>query len=514
MIAVVPRQFESPPRSWGLAVQLYAARSARSWGIGDFSDLAFLARRMSARGAGALLVSPLHAARPGPQQPSPYSPASRRFLNVLHIAPELMPGAFRVDLSDLAQTARALNAHRLIDRDAVYAVKLQAFERVWAATRHDPKPEFDKWVGDHEPDITQFATWCALAERHPGPWWEWPPDVRHPEQQGVADFAAAHEERVQFWIWTQWAAALQLDAACEQGIDIVGDVAVGFDAGGADAWAWQDDVCFDFEIGCPADHGNPDGQVWGLPPFDPAVLADADYAPFITTARAAFGAPGALRMDHVMGLWRLFWVPSGGHPDDGAYVHGHGDALLGILRLEAHRAGGAWLVGEDMGTVEPRVIETLAATGALSYRVACRGPVAEFPERCMAACETHDQPTIAGIVDESDVDACHRIGKRVDEERSASRRAEILALAGIDPDAPVTGADIHRAIVAAHRELASSPARLVMATLDDLAAVSERPNMPTTVDTWPNWRLALPHPIEQILESDLARASLGAIADR
>lgn len=512
LVVVVPPVFAQPPRGFGLAVQLYAARSPQSWGIGDFSDLAWLARHTAASGGGAVLVSPVHAGRPSRHQnPSPYAPTSRLFLNLCHVAVPEVPGADLADLSDLANAGEALNKGDRIDRDAVFALKLAALERIWDAIDGRPGSSFETYLMEQGQTLSRFATWSALSERYDGPWWDWPPGYRRPDRAEVAAFVAANADRIRFWAWCQWVADGQLLRACAQDVDVVVDLAIGFDAGGADGWMFQDMVAFGFEVGCPSDHGNPGGQKWGVAPFDPARLAAAEYAPFVAMVRAGLRHAHALRIDHVMGLWRLFWVPAGGGADEGVYVRYHGDALLGILRLEAHRAG-AWVVGEDMGTLEERALQVMAATGVLSYRVSTRTHPDEFPEPAMVACETHDQPTIAGLLDGSDVETCRRIGKRVNLEATAALRTRIAAVAGVPLDGAIGPLDIERGVIAMYTELAGSRSRLALATLDDLAGVSVRPNIPGTVDEHPNWRIPLPLPIQELFDRTLARRVLSVLA--
>jgi 4-alpha-glucanotransferase len=514
LVVVAPRTFPQPQHGFGVAVQLYAARSERSWGVGDLTDLGWVARRTAAAGGAAVLVSPLHAARPSKHQnPSPYSPTSRLYVNLCHVAVPDAPGADLVDLSDLVTAGEALNEGDRIDRDSAFSLKIAGLERIWAALGGRPGLRFETYLAEQGEQLTRFATWSALSELYEGPWWEWPAGYRRPDTADVAAFAAANADRVRFWAWCQWVADTQLADACRQGVDVVVDLAVGFDAGGADGWAFQDLVAFDFEIGCPSDHGNPGGQRWGVAPFDPARLAAAEYAPFLAMVRAGLRHAKALRMDHVMGLWRLFWLPAGGSAEDGVYVRYHGDALLGILRLEAHRAG-AWVVGEDMGTLEERALEVMAATGTLSYRVSTRTHPDEFPERAMVACETHDQPTVAGLLDGSDVATCLRIGKKVNVEAVAALRERIAALAGVTVDGPVDRAQVEQAVTAMYAELGACRSRLALATLDDLAGVAVRPNIPGTIDEHPNWRIPLPLPLPELFDGALARRVLGVLAGR
>jgi 4-alpha-glucanotransferase len=504
LVISAPATFPQPERGWGWAVQLYAARSRSSWGIGDFADLARITRAARAEGAGSVLISPVHAAAPvANQQASPYSPSSRQWLQLLHIAVDDVPGAATVDLADLSARGLALNAERLIDRDTVWQIKRTALERIWAATRHDLPVEHDLWVAAGGEDLRRFATWCVLAELlDDSNWRAWPEPYRTPA--GAADFAVEHAERIAFYSWAQWVADVQFGAACRAGATVVADVAVGFDSSSADAWVHQDIVCFDFEVGCPPDRHNIEGQKWGLPALNPARLVAADLAPFVAMVRSALAHAGALRIDHVMQLWRLYWVPLGGHAADGVYVHYPVDALLAVLRLEAGRTG-AWVVGEDMGTVAEGVRETMAAQGMLGYRAALRLPVDQFPEAVMGASSTHDQATVAGTLTGSDTEDLRRIGKAANFEQLAGVRQELADAAGVDLTQPVGPEQIAQAVRAQYARLSACAARVVLASLDDLGAVAERPNMPGTVTAWPNWCLSLPRPVEDLLEEPLAR---------
>lgn len=504
LVVSAPATFPQPERGWGWAVQLYAARSRDSWGIGDFGDLATIARAAKSAGAASVLVSPVHAAAPvSSQQSSPYSPASREWLQLLHIAIEDVPGASLVDLSDIAAPARALNAQRRIYRDSVWAYKHTALLRIWNATKDRLPAEHATFVRDGGQALHQFATWCVLAEKHDTAYWpSWPEEFRTPA--GAQDFAAAHKDQVEFYCWAQWVADAQFAAACRAGATVIADIAVGFDSSSADAWVHQDAVCFDYEVGCPPDGHNLDGQKWGLPPLNPAALTAGDFAPFIAMVRSALRSAGALRIDHVMQLWRLYWVPAGRHARDGVYVHYPVQALLAILRLEAARAG-AWVVGEDMGTVASGVRDTMAAQGMLGYRAALRLPVDQFPEQVMGASSTHDQATIAGTLTGSDNDDLRAIGKAADFVALERVRAELAAAAGVDLNQEVGPEQVRAAILTQYGRLSTCPARIVLASLDDAGAVPERPNMPGTVTAWPNWCLALPVPVEDLLDAPLAR---------
>jgi 4-alpha-glucanotransferase len=511
LVISAPARFPQPERGWGWAVQLYAARSRESWGIGEYRDLARIARAARAAGAGSVLISPVHAAAPClPQQSSPYSPSSRQWLQLLHIAVDDVPGAGEVDLTDLADRGRALNATRLIQRDTVWEIKRTALERIWGATRDRLPAEHDRWVAAAGVDLQRFATWCVLAEQmgHAN-WRTWPQEYRTPA--GAETFAADNADRVAFYCWAQWVADVQFHQACRAGATVVADVAVGFDSSSADAWVHQELVCFDFEVGCPPDRHNLEGQKWGLPAMSPTRLVEVDLAPFIAMVRSALAHAGALRIDHVMQLWRLYWVPLGGHAAAGVYVNYPVDALLAVLRLEAHRAG-AWVVGEDMGTVADGVRETMAEQGMLGYRAALRLPVDQFPEAVMGASSTHDQATIAGTLTGSDVEDLRRIGKAADFAQLAGVRQELATAAGVDLSQPVGPEEVASAVRAQYRRLSACAARVVLASLDDAGAVAERPNMPGTVTAWPNWCLSLPRPVEDLLDEPLAR-DVAAILD-
>jgi len=510
LVICAPDTLRTPARSWGWQVQLYAARGTDSWGIGDFRDLAMICRKAARQGASCIQVSPVHAVAPTLKpQDSPYSPASRTFLNILHIAPGLAPGAERVDLSELSQKGRALNQQRLIDRSAVWALKKQALQLIWDAQADDPPREFTAWRAAGGKPLQSFATWCAIVEQCDSPvWQEWPEELRTPNSPAVADFAAANDDRVSFYAWCQFVAQQQYVAACHSGVDVVADVAVGFDSHSEDAWAYQDDLCFGFEIGAPPDTHNIEGQRWGLPPFNPQLLQRDDFRPFISMVHAGLSAARALRIDHVMQLWRLYWVPVAGTAADGAYVYYPVDAMLAILRVEAAKAG-AWIVGEDMGTVAAGVRETMAAIGMLGNRSAMRTNVDDFPELGVGTSSTHDQVTVAGLLTGADVDELNRIGKDADFTQIANTRRGLAELAQIDPEKPgadITVDDIHNAVLARYQMLAHAPSRVVVVSLEDAAMVRERPNMPGTVGVYPNWRLALPQPVDDVMGSPLAKA--------
>ncbi|MEZ7124286.1 4-alpha-glucanotransferase [Nonomuraea sp. AD125B] len=486
-------------RAWGWAVQLYAARSRTSWGVGDLADLRRLAGWAAGHGAGFLLVNPLHATAPVvPVQPSPYYPASRRFHSPLYLRIEDVPGAAAVLDEETAARGRALNDRPELDRDAAWRLKLAALEGIYAAA--PPGGDFERWRAGRGRALEEFATWCALAERHGPSWRAWPAEYRRPDGPAVARFARDHADRLRFHAWLQWLVSRQLATAAAE-LPIMQDLPVGVDPDGADAWSWQDLLAEGVSVGAPADEFNAAGQDWGLPPFVPWKLRRAGYAPFAESVRAAIAASGGLRIDHVMGLFRLWWIPAGESAGRGAYVRYPAGDLLDIVALESHRAG-APVVGEDLGTVEPGVRETLAGRDLLSYRLLWfeRDDPASWPERAMAAVTTHDLPTVAGLWDGGDLAEQRRLGLEPNEDGSRALRGALAAHGGLEPDAGAADA-----VLAAYRRLAEAPSLLLTATLDDALTAPDRPNIPGADGLRPNWRLPLPVPLEELERLPLPR---------
>ncbi len=344
-----------------------------------------------------------------------------------------------------------------------------------------------------------------LTEEFGRDWHAWPAAYRRPDNAAVGDFFAKRFDKALYHAWLQWLVDRQL-AAASQSVRVFQDLPIGFDPGGFDAWEWQDLLAKGMTVGAPPDPFNSDGQDWSLPPFHPARLRAAGYEPFIQTIRAVLRHACGLRIDHVMGLFRLWWIPQGKHSQHGWYVRYPADDLLGIVALESHRAG-TFIVGEDLGTVEPGVRERLAARRILSCRLLWfePRPPREYPELAMASVTTHDLPTIAGVWSGADEAAQRAIGLTVSEEMR-NLREHLRQLLEIDQHAVVE--DV---IERAYRRLAESPSRIVTATLEDAQAMPERPNMPGTIDQWPNWSLVLPQDIETMMEAELPRRIASAL---
>ncbi len=494
-------------RAWGWTVQLPATRSSASWGIGDLADLRAVASWAGDAGAAVVMVSPMGAPNPALEpEPSPYYPSTRRFRNPLLVRIEEVPGsaAPALAIAGLAAEARRLNDDPRIDRARVASLKLEALGRIWtagAARRPDTAGPLQAFREREGTALRDWATFAVLAEQLGPGWQRWPEEHRSPRSAPVARFAAAHGDRIAFHEWLQWILDEQLRRAGSAGIALVGDLPVGFDPGGFDAWAWQHLLAAGARVGAPPDRFNPLGQDWGLPPFVPHRLRAAHLAPFIETVRAALRHAGGLRIDHVMGLFRLWWIPVGG-PGGGAYVRYPADELLAVLAIESRRAG-AMIIGEDLGTVERGVRRALSRRGLLSTRLVYferRGP-GRFPHGSFAAVTTHDLPTVAGAWLGSDLDDQRAAGLDPDPRSLDALRSRLARTAGLGADAAV-----ETAILGVHQALAASPAALVSATLEDALRVEIRPNLPgTTARQRANWSIALPATLEALQADPFVR---------
>lgn len=523
-LVVAPARVPQPPlRSHGFLVQLYSLLSARSWGMGDLGDLADLAS-WSGRslGAGFVQVNPLHAAVLGsPTDPSPYRPSSRRFPDPVHLRIESVPEyGHAPDLAALDELRRkagelrdgVLNKGALIDRDAVWELKRQALA-ILADVPLTPgrRAAYCDFLAEQGQALEDHALWCALAELHGSDWHSWPAGLRDPRSRETARARGELLDRVDFHCRLAWLTDTQLadaqHAARDAGmaVGIVHDLAVGVHPGGADTWAQQDAFAHGMSVGAPPDAFNARGQDWGLPPWRPDALAASGYAPFRGLLRGILGRAGALRIDHVMGLFRLWWVPEGRPPTEGTYVSHDAEAMLAVLVLEAHRAG-AVVMGEDLGTVEPGVREALARRGVLGTSVlwferdwsGTGRPLApeEWREGCLATATTHDLPSTAARLTGDHVTLRHRLGllaRPLDQERTqdGADTAEWLGLLSRLGLLPEGGGDEEAAVRAVHRFLLRTPARMAGVWLPDTIGDRRPQNLPGTWDEYPNWRLPI-----------------------
>jgi 4-alpha-glucanotransferase len=526
----LPAELEGGGRAWGWAAQLYAVRSRASWGIGDLGDLAGLLAATAPLGAGFALLNPLHAALP--TEPSPYNPSSRVFRNPLYLRIENVPERAALDPPDRARVEALAGAGRVlldkdrIDRPAVYRLKDEALRLAHGAIGRAPgRQDGLAAYRAATPNLERFATFCALQHVHGQDWRTWPAAYRHPGRPEVGAFGEQHHQEVAYHAWLQWLLDEQL-AAVRPGwgqLGVVNDLAIGFAPDGFDAWSFQDELAAGVSVGAPPDPLGPRGQDWGLPAFAPDRLAAGGYGPFAQTIRAGMAHAAGLRIDHVMGLFRLFWIPDGAEPAQGTYVRYPADDLLGVLALES-AAAQALVVGEDLGTVEPGVRERLAAEGVLSYRLAWfeHGPdggrrrAADYPRLALAATTTHDLPTVAGFFSGTDLDHLRDIGvatpggpEQADQEAQRESLCRLLEDEGLlapgDRSVP--------AIVAAlYGFLTRTPSMLVAATLEDAVEANDRPNVPGTIDQRPNWSLPLPVPLDDLAADPRVRRLAGILS--
>jgi 4-alpha-glucanotransferase len=525
-LIVAPASLELPARlgarrAWGLATQLYSVRSQRSWGIGDLTDLADLAVWSGSRhGAGFVLVNPLHAAAPtAPMEPSPYLPTSRRFVNPLYLRVEAIPEFAYARHRGRIRKARAeaaTHADRsdLIDRDAVWKAKRGALEGVYLVERSAGRElAYAAYRAREGRSLDDFATWCALAEEYGADWHQWPEALQHPANPAVADFAAEHADAVDFHRWLQWQLNDQLTAAQSVAIQsgmtlgIMHDLAVGVDPNGADAWALQDVLALGVTAGAPPDEFNQLGQDWSQPPWRPDQLVEQAYAPFRALVNAVLRHAGGVRIDHIIGLFRLWWIPKGAPPTEGTYVRYDHEAMIGIVALEAQRAG-AVVVGEDLGTVEPWVRDYLADRGLLGTSILWfeldpdggGGPLdaRRWREYCLSSVTTHDLPPTAGYLAGEHVRLRQELGlltRPVDEELAGDRAKQAawldelrrVGLLGDDPD-------VEEIVLALYEYLGRTPSKLLALSLADAVGDLRTQNQPGTTDEYPNWRVPLSGP--------------------
>lgn len=417
---VAPDQLELPERTWGPMVQLYSVRSAESWGVGDLGDLRTLVDWGVARGAGYVLTNPMHAAEPTvPQEASPYLPTSRRFGNPIYLRIEDVPEyrtLSRAQRSRISKRRRQVKndprTWERIDRDRVWPAKLKALRVVHEAERTPEREEaYRRYRFEQEEGLVHFARWMALAATYGSDWRLWDAPLRDVHSAELDVWAEEHAGEVEFQMWLQWLLDGQLDAvqtaATQAGmpIGVMGDLAVGVNEYGAETWASPELYARGVTVGAPPDPYNMLGQNWSQPPMRPDELARQGYAPFRALVGTLLRHTGGLRVDHIIGLFRLWWIPAGRPATEGTYVYYDHEAMVGVLTLEAHRAG-AVIVGEDLGTVEPYVRDYLRERGVLGTSILWweknhEGRPLEpeyYREACMASVTTHDLPPTAGYL--------------------------------------------------------------------------------------------------------------------
>ena len=520
-VVVTPERLVLPEKvarkqAWGFMVQLYSVRSRDSWGLGDLADLGDLAWQTAHNGgADFVAVNPLHASEPVlPLTPSPYLPTSRRFMSPLYIRVEdiretaYLSAADRSLVEWAGEPVRELSEDSgPIDRDAVWEAKKAALEVVYTAPRSAARQTaFDEFVLVQGKGLVDFATWCAITEHLDGR--DWPTELADPASSGVTTLRSALSDRVQFYCWLQWVADEQLRAAHRAGLDagmrvgVVKDLAVGSSPDGADAWADAAVLAKGVSVGAPPDMYNQQGQNWTQPPWQPRALARAGYAPYRDMLRTVLRHCGALRIDHVLGLFRLWWIPGGARASAGAYVTYDHEALIGILCLEAQRAG-VMVVGEDLGTFDPWVRDYLAERGVLGTSVllferdGAGAPVEPEAYRsgALATVTTHDLPPTAGYLAGEHVDLRERLGLLMEDPTMLRGRArterdslvEALSRRGLTTFDPSE----RELVEGLHRYLKDTPSALVGVHLTDAVGERRAQNQPGTDTEYPNWKVPL-----------------------
>jgi 4-alpha-glucanotransferase len=531
-LIVTPRQCWVPPlvdagrRLWGVAAQLYLLRSTTNWGIGDFTDLRQLVLLLKARGADVVGLNPLHALFiDKPEQASPYSPESRLLLNVLNIDVEAVPAfdhapeAQRLFVSeDFQRRLRACRAASMVDYSGVASLKVEALQLVFeSCASGGPYSHWDEFLIFRREQGIEFEQSClyealrqhfARIDESMADWHGWPPEYRDPRSPAVVQFGREQAKSVTFHAWMQWVADSQLAeaavAAQDMEVGLYRDLAVGTDRSGAATWRNPQALVSDAQVGAPPDLYNATGQDWGLPPFHPRALRESCYRTFIELVRANMRHAGGLRIDHVMALQHLYWVPRGRSPAEGAYVKYPLDDLVGILALESHRHQ-CLVVGEDLGTVPDGFRERMAEASILSYRVLFFEqdlktgrffPPDQYPRLALAVTGSHDLPTLRGWWEGADLDLKERLHQFPQPDQAEHARAQrvrdrlallqALRHEGLLPNGgQVTMEQLSTAV---HHYLARTKAFLAIVQLDDITDETESVNVPATTDEHPNWR--------------------------
>jgi (1->4)-alpha-D-glucan 1-alpha-D-glucosylmutase len=549
-------------RVWGVTLQLYGLRSARNWGMGDFSDLRVALERFAEQGAAVVGVNPLHALFPhDPSRASPYRPSSRVFLNVLYLDVEAIPefaqcaaAQQRVYAQEFQQRLEQLRAQAQVDYVGVASVKLEICETLYQyfCEHHQPHDttrarefrEFQRRGGEL---LYRHALYEALQEHFHRQdekiwgWPAWPKEYRDPAAPAVTGWAERSRARVEYYQYLQWQAEQQMAAIGRRsyrlglGVGLYQDLAVSADGGGAEAWAWQTLYAAGVTVGVPPDTLSPNGQDWGVLPFVPARLRDAAYAPFAAMLRANMRHGGAIRLDHAMGLLRLFWIPAGKAAHHGAYVRYPLKDLLGVLALESQR-NRCLVIGEDLGTVPEEIRKEFPPRQMLSYRVfyfertgtGDFKPPTAYPERALASVTTHDLPTLAGYWKGQDLLDRKRLKLFASDEayrqqvleRALDRARLLMALERenlLPPDItvdPASSPEMTPALARAiYTYLGHSPAKIVSLGLEDTIGELCQSNMPGTVDEYPNWRRKIALDLDDIAKDSRAAGLFGVLRD-
>jgi 4-alpha-glucanotransferase len=501
-------------RHWILAVQLYGLRSQRNWGIGDFTDLAKLIPIAAAHGASGIGLNPLHALFPEwPEQASPYAPNSRLYINPLYIDVGAIPEFPGLDAAGLQDEIASLREAELVDYPAVAKAKLAGLRLAHQRFREKAEPsrrkDFEAFRRQHGEALLRFACFEVLRrEQAPKPWPEWPEQWRTPRRAALAEYRKAHPAAVEFHEYVQWVADAQL-AACKhaaRGADMpIGlyiDLAVGIDRNGADAWSQQKAVLSAVSVGAPPDELNRAGQDWGLAPFNPHIVSQRDFAPMRALLASSMRHAGAVRLDHVLGLKRVYMIPHGHGAAEGVYVRFPFEQLLRVIAEESVKYRCS-VIGEDLGTVPEGFRETTAKWGLWSYRVMLferdgEGrfkPPETYPAEALATFNTHDLPSFAGWMQNHDLGVKRGLGIDPGETDEARAWAHTRMREAVQQRTEEYAPDELGGIA---NFLGQTPSRLVAMALDDILGDREQLNIPGTTTEHPNWRRKATVPIEEL----------------
>ncbi len=539
-LVVTPRRLQpnalaGSTRRWGFMLQLYAITSEGSWGIGDICDAQDLAVwSADAQGADFLLLNPMHASTfVSPVEPSPYLPSTRRFANPIYVRPEQVFEYAQLSATDqrtIAQLQASIENTPLIDRDRAWGVKGLALQILFQTPLTlGRQAALNAYIRDQGDGLVDFATWSALAAQFGSKWSKWPSQFQHPRSTAVGRWREENAIDVQWHMWLQWITDEQLGCAqwtaerAGMAIGMVHDLAVGVAHDGADAWALQDVLAQGVSVGAPPDMYNQKGQDWSQPPWRPDSLAAAGFLPYRDMLRTLLRNSGGIRIDHILGLFRMWWIPTGNSPDQGTYVSFDHDALVGILALEAQRAD-AVIIGEDLGTVEPWVQDVLARRGLLGTSILWferdgSGQIIkpeDWRREVLASVTVHDLPPTAGYLAGEHVRLRHELSLLAGDLASemaadATERGEWMSLLQarglLEEEAEMVA--IPDVVVALHALLGSTPARLIGVSLPDVVGDVRAQNQPGTYQEYPNWQIPITNRNgERVQVEDLPRYEL------
>jgi 4-alpha-glucanotransferase len=532
-------------RAWGLSINLYSIRSTRNWGIGDFHDLKEIVRWVADLRGNFVGINPLHTIpNTKPFSISPYFPVSRLYKNFIYLDVENIPEVTESEDTETTIVSESFSTELeklrkgdLIDYDKVSSLKEKILKNAFVLfykkhyTRNTRQgKEFKKYIAEESTALEFFATFLALWDymkktNNVHTWQEWPEEYHNLSGKAVQAFRKSNKKEILFYKYIQWLIDRQLKEVAEEAkniempIGLYHDLAIGSIGGGSDAWSYQDVIAGEADVGSPPDDFSPNGQNWGFPPLIPGKLKETGYELLIQTMRKNMKYAGALRIDHALGMFRLFWIPHGMSPKDGAYISYPSEDLIRIVALESVR-NKTVVIAEDLGTIGKNVRETLKRFHMLSYRLfyfernypdPSFTPPDKYPDMALCAVTTHDLPTIYGYWAGQDLKVKKQLGMFPDDrfwqeqvnerERDKKSILSILKSQGIIPDDYQSETDMNPELcLAIYHYLALTPCKLLLVSLDDIIGTLNQQNMPSTVDSYPNWMQKTPLTLEEIIK--------------